>query len=102
MFEYMVTLVRVVDGDTIEVDLDLGFHVTLRQRCRLYGLNTPERGQEGYHEATAALVALLAPKFSVKSIKPEDKYGRWIVEIPGVAESMIASGHAVPYFGGAR
>lgn len=103
MHEYEATLVRVIDGDTIVVDIDLGFRVTSRQPVRLYGINTPERGQPGYKDATEALRSLLsAGTFVVRTIKPEDKYGRFLAEIDGVAESMIASGHAVPYFGGAR
>ena len=42
-FVYNATLVKVVDGDTIDVDLDLGFGVWIRnQRCRLHGIDTPE------------------------------------------------------------
>lgn len=104
MHEYEVTLVRIIDGDTIEVDVDLGFRIVHRMPVRLYGFNTPERGQAGYREATEHLRTLIPAtgKFMVRSIKPEDKYGRWVVDIFGVADSMIASGHAVPYFGGTR
>ena len=43
MFEYRASLVKIIDGDTIDVDLDLGFDVVLKkQRIRLYGINTPE------------------------------------------------------------
>ena len=43
MFEYRSNLIKIVDGDTIDVDLDLGFSVVLKkQRIRLYGINTPE------------------------------------------------------------
>ena len=43
MFEYRCKLIKVVDGDTIDVDIDLGFGVWLRnQRIRLYGIDTPE------------------------------------------------------------
>ena len=43
MFEYNCKMVRVVDGDTVDVDIDLGFGVWLRkQRIRLYGIDTPE------------------------------------------------------------
>ena len=43
MFEYKCNLVKVVDGDTVDVDIDLGFGVWLRkQRIRLYGIDTPE------------------------------------------------------------
>ena len=43
VYNYKCTLVKVVDGDTIDIDLDLGFDVWLRnQRVRLYGIDTPE------------------------------------------------------------
>ena len=43
MYEYRASLVKIVDGDTIDVNLDLGFDVVLKkQRVRLYGINTPE------------------------------------------------------------
>ena len=43
MFEYSCTIVKVVDGDTVDVDIDLGFGVWLKkQRIRLYGIDTPE------------------------------------------------------------
>ena len=43
MYEYKIKLVRVIDGDTVDVDIDLGFGVWLRkQRIRLYGIDTPE------------------------------------------------------------
>ena len=43
MYEYRVKISRVVDGDTVDVDIDLGFGVWLRgERIRLYGIDTPE------------------------------------------------------------
>jgi micrococcal nuclease len=43
MYEYNVKVVRVIDGDTIDVDIDLGFNIVLKkQRIRLYGIDTPE------------------------------------------------------------
>ena len=43
MFEYQCRIVKVVDGDTVDVDIDLGFDIVLRdQRIRLYGIDTPE------------------------------------------------------------
>ena len=43
MYEYKAKLVRVIDGDTIDVDIDLGFKVFLqKERVRLFGINTPE------------------------------------------------------------
>ena len=51
MYEYSCTVDRVVDGDTIDVILDLGFDILYRSRVRLYGIDTPEsrtRDKDGY------------------------------------------------------
>jgi len=46
MYTYKISLVRVIDGDTIVVNIDLGFKVVLhKQYIRLHGIDTPERGQ---------------------------------------------------------
>ena len=43
MFEYKCVITKIVDGDTVDVDIDLGFSVWLKkQRIRLYGVDTPE------------------------------------------------------------
>ena len=43
MYEYRAKVIKVIDGDTIDVDIDLGFGVILaKQRIRLYGIDTPE------------------------------------------------------------
>jgi micrococcal nuclease len=73
-----VTLVRVVDGDTVVLDIDMGWHVRSRWSCRLIGINAPDRGEGGYAEAKAALGTILAAgPLAVRSLKldPDDKYG---------------------------
>ena len=42
MFEYKVKITRVVDGDTVDADIDLGFDIIYRDRIRLMGIDTPE------------------------------------------------------------
>lgn len=86
-------VVRVVDGDTIVCDIDLDFHVTMRETFRLAGINTPERGEEGYKEAKDSLTNYLfesnkvykdeKPLVLLRSYKPykNDKYQRWIVDV---------------------
>lgn len=52
MFEYYCKLVRVVDGDTVDIAVDLGFQVEVKKmRIRLRGIDTPEEGDPGYQEA---------------------------------------------------
>lgn len=113
-----VEIVRVVDGDTIEAIIDLGFEVLMKMPLRIYGLNTPERGQPGYAEATAAMKRFLKMKpssrnpnptsrVSVHTIQSSEKYGRYLAEVfladgSSLAEKMIKGGFGVAYFGGAR
>ena len=54
-YSYRAKLIRCVDGDTADLDVDLGFYLTARIRCRLTGVNTPERGQANFKEATSIL-----------------------------------------------
>ena len=58
-YRYKCEVQRCVDGDTVDADLDLGFHMTARIRFRLAGIDTPERGEPGYQEATEHLESLL-------------------------------------------
>jgi micrococcal nuclease len=58
MFEYQCKIVRVVDGDTVDVDIDLGFDIVLRdQRIRLYGIDTPESRTRDKEEKKYGLYA---------------------------------------------
>lgn len=103
---YKAKILSIVDGDTLDVIVDLGFRITITQRVRLYGINTPERGQEGYLEAKNALVPYIGADVTIKSYKPEDKYGRWLGAVyasdRSLSDILIAEGHGVPYFGGKR
>lgn len=98
MYEYNAKLHRVVDGDTVDLVVDLGFHTSLVERFRLADINTPElrRGVwcEGMDEqaieaelaiglkAKTRLEELLTDKQLVISTqKAKDKYGRYLVHI---------------------
>ena len=54
MYEYRATILRVIDGDTIEARVDLGFDVSVIERFRLYGINAPETKGESREEGKAA------------------------------------------------
>ena len=111
---YRAVVVRVVDGDTIDVDIDLGFYVWIRkQRIRLFGIDAPEiRGetrQEGL-AATEHLKSLIEGETiilrTVKGIDGgdrDDSFGRWLGTIyhgdMDVNAEMVRSGHAKPYGG---
>ena len=101
---YRATLERIIDGDTIDVLLDLGFKVFTLQRLRLLAIDTPERGQPGYLEATHELAELLNPTgrlqpLIVHTIR-RDGFGRWLATVwvegsdTSINEEMRRLGHA--------
>ena len=118
--EYDVTVIKVVDGDTVDVDIDLGFGICLKdERVRIMGIDTPESRTSDAVEklfGTAAknrLYSLLEK--DAKLITTEDKngedmkgkFGRILGDFRAadgrlVTEIMIAEGHCVPYFGGSK
>lgn len=120
MYEYSAQVVRWVDGDTVDLRVDLGFHIFIETRFRLYGVDTPERGQKNHDEATAFCngFAPVGSTIIIKSYRPrpieEDKYGRWLCEAlpmpfdlvtPGgisVNQRLVEAGLAVPYYGGKK
>ena len=87
-------MIRCVDGDTVDLDIDLGFHLTASMRCRLLGVDTPERGQADFDTATVMLETLLAEQQDDEGFidiitRGTGKYGRWLVEVEGV-NSILA------------
>ena len=118
--EYDVHVVKVVDGDTVDVDIDLGFGVCLKdERVRIMGIDTPESRTSDKVEKVFGLAAKdrlysLLEK-DAKLITTEDKsgedmkgkFGRILGDFRAgdgrlVTEIMIAEGHCVPYFGGSK
>ena len=93
LYTYKAKLVRCVDGDTIDVEIDLGFYMTAKIRGRLLGVDTPERGRENFHEATEMLHDLINKEcdeegyFLVRTGKT-GKYGRWLIDIDNVNKGL--------------
>ena len=120
MYEYRVNVTRVVDGDTVDVDIDLGFGVWLKdERVRIMGIDTPESRTSDKVEkkfglaAKARLKSLLGKQAILKTQvnkSGEDmkgKFGRILGDFVAedgrmVTEVMVAEGHCVPYFGGSK
>ena len=119
MYEYKCKILRVVDGDTVDVDIDLGFGIVLsNERVRIMGIDTPESRTRDKVEkkfglaSKARLKSLLGKTGVLKtqvSKKGEDmkgKFGRvlgdFIVNGKQVSQIMCREGHAVAYFGGAK
>lgn len=97
-YEYAATAVRVIDGDTVDVDVDLGFSVTLRQRLRLLGVNTPERGHVGWQQATDWLRAQCpaGAKLEIRTVKDRtEKYGRMLAHIRLLGDTALVNDRLV-------
>ena len=113
MYEYKCKMVKVVDGDTVDVDIDLGFGVWMRdQRIRLYGIDTPESRTSDDQEKIYGLAAkdfvvkwTNAGDLSLKTFKDDrGKFGRILGEIwyggeHNVNQLLIDNHHAVRYHG---
>jgi micrococcal nuclease len=107
MFEYKVTVDNVVDGDTVDVTVDLGFKIYTKQRIRLNGIDTPERGQAGYQEAKEHLSTLVLNKTLVMKSTKLSKWGYYLGDFYTdqglhVNQEMIDLKLAKPYDGGTK
>lgn len=100
LYHYRAELVRVIDGDTIDVDIDLGFdRMRTRKRLRLLGVDAPERGQAGYLEAKLFTEALLASAtLIVVNTVSKDSFGRWLANVwcDGVSLNAQMAGNTLP------
>tara|TARA_R100000900_G_scaffold127740_4_gene102686 strand:+ start:877 stop:1245 length:369 start_codon:yes stop_codon:yes gene_type:complete len=122
MYTYNIKLDRVVDGDTIDANIDLGFDIWVKKRVRFLGVNTPETRTKDLEEKAKGLAA----KDRVKQLLEGSnkiqlnshgvgKYGRVLGELhidvvdgqekitlESVNKLLIKEGHAVEYHGGKR
>ena len=113
MYEYKCKVTRVVDGDTVDIDIDLGFGVWLhKERVRIYGIDTPESRTRDKIEKR---FGLLAKEFVEQFVKgssvilrtqkydAKGKFGRIlgdiIVDNKSLSDTMIQEHHAVIYHG---
>ena len=122
MYQYNCRIDRVVDGDTVDVDIDLGFDVWLKkQRIRLYGVDTPESRTRDLEEKKHGLMAkkfveeyLPVGSKQILQTKMDDargKFGRilgeFVIELEWegkvipttVNEQLVKKHHAVKYYG---
>lgn len=112
MYKYKVEVTRVVDGDTVDVDIDLGFGMCYKkQRVRLMGIDTPESRTRDLEEkfygkqSKKFLSSVLEGKVVTLLSHDKGKFGRIIGELfvegndMSVNQLMIRENHAVPYFG---
>ena len=123
MYTYKAKLERVVDGDTLDASIDLGFDVTVRKRIRLVGINTPESRTRDLEEkkrglaAKQALIDMLTTDnindYFILESESVGKFGRVLgklhIEINNetdpsccINDQLVKDGHAVIYNGGKR
>ena len=121
MYEYRCKILKVVDGDTVDVDIDLGFGVWLKkERVRMMGIDTPEsrtrdKVEKLFGSTAKQYVKDNMPTNSMQVLKTEidrsggdkkGKFGRilgdFILDDKRLTDMMIEDGHAVAYFGGSK
>ncbi len=109
MYEYRARIVRVIDGDTVEAEVDLGFHITSRMMLRLFGINAPEIKGPSRPQGLAArdflnqLINTHTHNTNQLTIRTQkdatEKYGRCLATLlatdVNLNETLIAAGHAV-------
>ena len=117
MYEYRCKILRVVDGDTVDIDIELGFDIILRkQRIRMYGIDTPESRtrdlvEKKYGLMAKELVKRFIPEGTMQTIITEKddkgKYGRILgkfkiefqEEETTLNEWMVKYHYGVEYYG---
>lgn len=106
MYEYEASVVRVVDGDTVDLLIDLGLRVLTKARVRLLGINAPEHNTSAGQASLAYLATVLPAGTQVTVTTHKDKtekYGRWLAQISvgstDVNAQMVAQGFAVSWDG---
>jgi len=115
MYEYIVKeIVKIVDGDTVDIVLDLGFDVYRKERVRINRIDTPESNSKDVTEKKLAIEAknyvstwmINQKKIKIKTLK-DDKYGRLLGEFYGdgdvcLSDLLIDGGYAWAYDGGTK
>jgi micrococcal nuclease len=120
MYEYKCKILKVVDGDTVDVDIDLGFGVWLhKERVRIMGIDTPESRTSDKLEKVFGLAAkerlisllgenaILDTQVSKKGEDMKGKFGRILgnfrtTDGEHCADVLVEEGHAVAYTGGSK
>jgi micrococcal nuclease len=107
MFEYAATVIKVIDGDTVDVEVDLGMHTFTKTRLRILGINAPEVSTASGRLAQgwARMILPIGAFVTIKTQKDKtEKYGRWLADIrlpdgQDYATMAISTGNAVPWDG---
>ena len=122
MYTYSIDLIKVVDGDTIDANIDLGFNVSVKKRIRFVGINAPESRTRDLEEKAKGLAAKERVKQLLEGCNTIQlcshgigKFGRCLGQLSidvvdgkegltmtNLNELLIKEGHAVEYHGGKR
>ena len=119
MYEYKATVVKIVDGDTVDVDIDLGFGIIMTdERVRIMGIDTPESRTRDKVEKVFGLASkervkellsgdiILKTQIARNGEDMKGKYGRILGDFTigdkMLTDILVEEGHAVAYFGGSK
>ncbi|NUS25039.1 MAG: thermonuclease family protein [Streptomyces sp.] len=110
MYEYAARATKVIDGDTLDLLVDVGFGIHVQQRVRLLGINCPEHGTIAGTDATAYTrewIQQHGPDLVVRTVKDRrEKYGRLLAQVVAAGRilnnDLVTEGLAVDYQGGRR
>jgi len=122
MYEYRCKVIKVIDGDTVDVDIDLGFDILLKdERVRIMGIDTPESRTRDKVEKKFGLASkarlkeliggksgpILKTQINKKGEDMRGKFGRILGDFVTedgrmVTDILVEEGHAVAYFGGSK
>lgn len=114
MYTYKAKVLKIIDGDTLDLLIDIGFDIHIKERVRLYGVDCPETRTRDLKEKARGLAAKAYVKDMVKGKEVriqthkdgKGKFGRYLVEVwagdnpaNSINEMLISEGHAKAYFG---
>ena len=115
MYTYKAKLDRVIDGDTIDANINLGFDITIHKRIRLTGIDTPESRTRDLEEkarglaSKARLIELLGEGDFILESREVGKFGRVLGTLYTISEEsinindkLVEEGYAVEYWGGKK
>lgn len=121
MYKYNAKVIKIVDGDTVDLEIDLGFKLYTLQRCRLDGIDAPELTSKDKDKKELAqkvkkyLIEKLIGKTILVETKKQGKFGRYLVKIwiykdieklileeKSINQDLIDKGYAEEYHGGKR
>jgi micrococcal nuclease len=103
-YVYRARAKRVIDGDTLVCDVDLGFQASIEIKVRLHGVNTPEKGKPGAAEAAAFLSGLVGIRsvqidepraLILQSYKDARSFERWVCDVYLVGDDVPFSEHII-------